>query len=121
MRKVVKMESREKKASVAIKKGDSVEIVRGKNRGKRGKVLKVFPREGKVVVEGFNIVKIQSRHTQDNPQGGIINRENPVKISNLRLICSRCNQPTKIRRVKVAESRSRVRVCKKCGEIIDKL
>ena len=91
------MESREKKASVAIKKGDSVEIVRGKNRGKRGKVLKVFPREGKVVVEGINIVKKHTRPTQDNPQGGIINRENPVNISNLRLICSRCNQPTKIR------------------------
>jgi len=74
-----------------------------------------------VVVEGINIVKKHTRPTQDNPQGGIINRENPVKISNLRLICSRCNQPTKIRRVKVAESRSRVRVCKKCGEIIDKV
>ncbi|HXL02165.1 MAG TPA: 50S ribosomal protein L24 [Candidatus Atribacteria bacterium] len=115
------MESREKKNGAVIKKGDVVEIVRGKNRGKRGKVLKVFPQEGRVVVEGINMVKKHTRPTQDNPQGGIINRENPIRISNLRLVCSRCNQLTKVQRVKVAESRFRVRVCKKCGEIIDKV
>ena len=121
MRTVVKMEKQEERVSVVIKKGDVVEVVRGKNRGKRGKVLRVFPGKGEAVVEGINMVKKHTRPTQDNPQGGIITRENPIKISNLRLVCSRCNQLTKIRRAKVAESHFRVRVCKKCGEIIDKV
>jgi len=121
MRKVVKMESQDKKVSAVIKKGDVVEVVRGRNRGKRGKVLKVFPRKGEAVVEGVNMVKKHARPTQDNPQGGIMTRENPIRVSNLRLVCSRCNQLTKIQRTKVAESHFRVRVCKKCGEIIDKV
>ncbi|HOQ67163.1 MAG TPA: 50S ribosomal protein L24 [Candidatus Atribacteria bacterium] len=121
MRKVIKVENQKKKVNVVIKKGDLVEVVRGNDRGKRGKVLKVFPREGQAVVEGVNMVKKHARPTQDNPQGGIMDKEGPVRISNLRLICSRCNQPTKIRRTAIPESRSRVRVCKKCGEIIDKV
>lgn len=121
MRKVIEVHSQKKKVNVVIKKGDSVEVVRGNDRGRRGKVLRVLPREGQAIVEGINMVKKHTRPTRDNPQGGMMDKENPVRISNLRLICSRCNQPTKIRRTTIPESRFRVRVCKKCGEIIDKV
>jgi large subunit ribosomal protein L24 len=104
-----------------IKKGDLVEVIHGKDRGKRGKVLTVLLQDGKAVVEGINMVKKHTRPTQKNPQGGIIDQENPVRISNLRLVCSRCNQVTRIKRTRVADARFRVRVCKKCGEIIDKV
>jgi len=104
-----------------IKKGDTVEVIHGKDRGKRGKVLTLLPQDGKVVVEGMNMVKKHVRPTQKNPQGGIIDQENPIRISNVRLVCSRCNQLTRIKRTKVADSKFRVRVCTKCGEIIDKV
>lgn len=115
------METRTERVKVPVKKGDLVEIVRGKDRGKRGKVLKVFPQDGKVVVEGVNMVKKHTRPTQENPQGGIIERENPVGLSKVRLVCSRCGQLTRIRRIAIPDSRFRVRVCKKCGEIVDKV
>jgi len=104
-----------------IKKGDTVEIIHGKDKGKRGKVLTVLLIDQKAVVEGINLVKKHTRATQENPQGGIINKENPMRISNLRLVCSRCNQLTKIKRSVISDSEYRVRICKKCGEIIDKV
>jgi len=115
------METKVERVKVPIRKGDLVEVVHGKDRGKRGKVLKVFPQDGKVVVEGVNMVKKHTRPTQENPQGGIIERENPVRLSNVRLVCSRCGQLTRIKRVVMPNSRFRVRVCKKCGEIVDKV
>jgi len=106
---------------VPIKKGDTVEIIHGKDKGKRGKVLTVLLTDQKALVEGINLVKKHTRATQQNPQGGVIHKENPMRISNLRLICSRCNQLTKIKRSTVSDSEYRVRLCKKCGEIIDKV
>ncbi|MGQ9473301.1 MAG: 50S ribosomal protein L24 [Candidatus Caldatribacteriaceae bacterium] len=104
-----------------IKKGDLVEIIHGKDRGKRGKVLTVLLQDGKAVVEGISMVKKHVRPTQKNPQGGIVDQENPVRISNLRLVCSRCSRLTRIRRTKIANAKFRVRICTKCGEIIDKV
>ncbi len=104
-----------------IKKDDTVEVSHGKDKGKRGKVLTVLLTDQKAVVEGVNLVKKHTRATQQNPQGGIINKENPMRISNLRLVCSRCNQLTKIKRSAISDSKYRVRICKKCGEIIDKV
>ena len=106
---------------VPIKKGDTVVVVHGKDKGKRGKVLTVLRTDQKAVVEGINLVKKHTRATQENPQGGIITKENPMRISNLRLVCSRCNQLTKIKRSTVSDSEYRVRICKKCSEIIDKV
>ncbi len=106
---------------VSIKKGDTVEVVHGKDRGKRGKVLTVFRQDDKAIVEGVNMVKKHTRATQDNPQGGIIEKENPLRISNLRLICPRCNNITRVRRDTVKGSKFRNRYCKKCQEIIDKV
>ena len=101
-----------------IKKGDLVEIISGKDKGKRGKVLRVIPKEMKVIVEGVNIVK---RHQRPNPrmrEGGIVEREAPIYASKVMLVCPNCSQRTRVG-FKVVEGK-KVRYCKKCGEIIDK-
>ena len=101
-----------------IKKGDLVEVISGKDKGKRGKVLRVMPKEGKVIVEGVNMIK---RHQRPNPrmkEGGIIEKEGPVYASKVMLVCPNCGQRTKVG-FKVVDGK-KVRYCKKCGEIIDK-
>ncbi len=101
-----------------IKKGDLVEIISGRDKGKRGKVLRVIPKEMKVIVEGVNIVK---RHQRPNPrmrEGGIVEREAPIYASKVMLVCPNCSQRTRVG-FKVVEGK-KVRYCKKCGEIIDK-
>lgn len=101
-----------------VRKGDTVIILAGKDRGKRGKVLTVFPEDRKVLVEGVNIVK---RHTRPRPpsipQGGIISKAMPIHSSKAMLICPSCNEPTRISK-KSLEDKSRVRVCKKCDKDI---
>lgn len=102
-----------------VVKNDTVVLKAGNNRGKTGKVLKVFPKENRAVVEGVNLIKRHSRPTQQMPQGGIIEKEAPVNISNLKVICPKCNRPTRIG-IKYLEDNSKVRFCKHpdCGEII---
>ncbi|MBN2366785.1 MAG: 50S ribosomal protein L24 [Calditrichaeota bacterium] len=102
-----------------IVKSDNVVVLAGKYRGRRGKVLKVFPNENRAVVEGINMIKKHSRPTRDLPQGGIIEKEAPVHISNLKVICPKCNRPTRIG-IRILEDKSKVRYCKHddCGEII---
>ncbi len=104
---------------VHVKKGDSVLVLSGKDRGKRGKVLEVRPREGKVLVEGINVVKKHQKPTQKVMQGGIIDKEIPLDRSNVMLICKRCGKPTRTGRSVLADGRS-VRVCKRCGEMLDR-
>lgn len=106
-------------AKVHVKKGDTVLVITGKDAGKKGKVLTVFPKEQRVIVEGVNVVK---RHTKPNkkmPQGGIVEKEAPIASSNVMLYCNKCNNPTRIGR-KFLDDGTKVRVCKKCGEVIDK-
>jgi len=102
----------------SIKKNDRVYILRGKDRGKQGRVLIVNPRDGKVVVEGIQLIK---RHTRPNPQknikGGIVEKESPIDVSNVALICQNCNKHTRIASQALADGR-RVRACKKCGSTI---
>lgn len=100
-----------------LRKGDKVMVIAGKDRGKSGKILRSFPRENRVLVEGVNIVKRHTRPTQKNPQGGIVERESPIHISNVMLVCPRCNQPTRVGRKITPEGK--FRVCKKCGEEIE--
>ena len=100
-----------------IKKGDKVMVIAGKDRGKSGKILRVFPSRERVLVEGVNIVKRHTRPTQKNPQGGIIEREAPIHISNVMLICPRCNKPARVGK-RVTEE-GKFRVCKRCGEEIE--
>mgnify|MGYP000387823780 CR=1 FL=1 len=102
---------------VHVKTGDEVIVINGKNRGMKGKVLQVSPAEGKVIVEGVNKVK---RHTKPNvkaPQGGIPVKEAPLNACKVMLVCPACNKPTRVGHKEV--NGKNVRVCKKCGEVID--
>lgn len=102
---------------VHIRKNDLVAVISGKNKGKRGKILKVFPKQGKAIVEKINLIKRHTRPRRQGEQGGIIEKEAPIHTSNLMLICNKCNRPVRIRK-KILENREKIRVCSKCGEII---
>ena len=101
-----------------IKKGEEVEVISGKDRGKRGEVLKVDPKEDQVIVEGVNIVHRHMRPTQDMPQGGIIENEAPIHISNVQLVCPGCGERSRTGKREL-DTGKKVRYCKKCDEIID--
>lgn len=101
-----------------IKRGDTVEVIQGKERGKRGKVLRVLPEEQRVVVERVNFIKRHVRPSQKNPQGGVIEREAGLHISNVQLVCPSCGQAARVG-VRV-EGGEKVRYCKKCNVQVDK-
>jgi len=101
-----------------IKKDDKVIVIAGKDKGKIGTVLKVDKQKQKVVVEKINIIKKHTRPSPNAPQGGIIEKEAPIHISNVMLICNKCAQPTRIAK-KILEDGRKVRICKKCKELID--
>ncbi|MCU0640586.1 MAG: 50S ribosomal protein L24 [Candidatus Margulisbacteria bacterium] len=103
---------------MAIKKGDTVVVLAGKNKGKKGKVIRVFPERGKVTVEGVNIAKRHQRPSR-NFQGGIIEKPMPLQVSNVMLVCPRCSEPTRI--AYKATSEKKARVCQSCNEIMDKV
>ncbi|MBN1552426.1 50S ribosomal protein L24 [bacterium] len=102
-----------------VKKNDQVLVIAGKELGKKGKVLKVFPKSNRVIVEGLNFIKKSQRPSQRSQKGGIIEKEAPIHLSNVMVICARCNAPTRIGRSELQDGK-RVRVCKKCGELLDK-
>jgi len=104
--------------SLKIKKDDKVMVIAGKDKGKIGTVLSVDKEKQRVVVEKVNIVKRHLRPSVNAPQGGIVEKEAPIHISNVMLICNKCAQPTRIGK-KVLEDGRKVRVCKKCKEPID--
>ncbi|MGI6230470.1 MAG: 50S ribosomal protein L24 [Tractidigestivibacter sp.] len=97
-----------------VKKGDKVVVISGKSKGVEGEILRSIPSEGKVVVEGANIVKKAVRPNANNQQGGIISQEAPIDVSNVMLICPSCGKPTRVGH-DVDDSGKKVRVCKKCG------
>ena len=103
-----------------IRKNDNVVVVTGKDRGKRGRVLKVLPQRNRLVIEGVNFVK---RHTRPNPQqnvkGGIVERESPLHASNVQIVCPECGAPTRIGHQLLDDGR-KVRVCRKCDGAVDK-
>ncbi|MBQ1540768.1 50S ribosomal protein L24 [Caulobacter sp. CCUG 60055] len=100
-----------------IKKGDRVVLLTGKDKGRQGAVLKVFPKEQRVLVEGLNIVQRHTRPTQGDPQGGIKNKEAPVHVSNVAFVDPKTGEPTRVG-FKI-EGDKKVRVAKKSGEVID--
>lgn len=104
--------------SMKIKKGDTVVVLTGKDKGKQGAVKQSFPQKQRVVVEKVNMVKKAMRPTQSNPQGGITSIEAPLHVSNVMLVCPECKQPTRVSK-RVNEAGKKVRVCKKCGKDID--
>jgi len=100
-----------------IRKGDEVMVIAGKDRGKRGKVLSVHPDEQRVVVAGVNMIKRHQKPIRIRTQAGIIQREAPIHVSNVMLICDKCHRPTRVGFTLLADG-SKARVCKKCGEVI---
>ncbi len=101
-----------------IKREDFVYIIAGKDKGRKGKVLQVIPKKQRVIVEGVNIVKKHQKPTQTT-QGGIIEKPAPIHVSNVMLVCPKCGKPTRVG-FTFLEDGTKVRMCKKCKEIIDK-
>jgi large subunit ribosomal protein L24 len=102
-----------------IKKGDTVEVITGNHRRMRGAVHRVLPDKNRVIVSGINIIKRHTKATgRVRTQAGIIEREAPLHISNVALVCPHCNQPTKIG-LKLLTDGGKARICKRCNETID--
>ena len=101
---------------LSIRKGDFVIAIAGRDDGKKGKVLHVFPKSQRAIVEGLHIVKRHMRPRSQNERGGIIEKESPIHISNLMLFCRRCNRGSRIGKKEIKGEK--VRFCRRCGEII---
>jgi large subunit ribosomal protein L24 len=103
-----------------VRKNDQVKVIAGDDRGKTGRVLKVFPKKQKVVVENVNYVWKHLRKSQQRPEGGRLQKEAPIHVSNVRVVCQSCNKPTKIVRQRLEEPKAprSVRICKLCGQPI---
>ena len=104
---------------VHVRRGDTVAVIAGRERGKRGKVLRVLRDRGRVMVEKVNMIKRHQRPTQKLRQGGIIEREGALALANVLLVCGRCDRAARTG-IKVLGDGRRIRVCKRCGESIDK-
>ena len=102
-----------------VHREDTVMVLTGKDRGKKGRVIRLFPKTETALVEKINLVKRHTRPNQQLPQGGILEKEAPIHISNLQVVCSKCAKSTKIAH-KILANGQKVRSCKKCGEILDK-
>ena len=100
-----------------VKKGDTVQILSGKDKGKQGKIISAFPKNSKVIVEGINKVKRHSKPSLKVPNGGIISKEMPIHSCKVQLVYPACNKPTRIAHKSV--NGKNARVCKKCGEVIE--
>jgi large subunit ribosomal protein L24 len=96
-----------------IKKGDIVQVLKGKDRGKKGKVISVFTAAGKALIEGCNIAKKHSRQTRQDQKGGIVNIEVPIVLANLGVVCKACDKPARVG-FKVAADGAKERICKHC-------
>ena len=100
-----------------IKKNDKVEITKGKDRGKTGKVLRIESSENRLYVEGANIINKHTRQKDQSKPGGIIKKEGPINMSNVKLVCPNCGGPTRVG-FEVKDSGEKVRLCKKCNQQI---
>ena len=101
-----------------IRKNDNVRVIAGNDKGKEGKVLKVFPGSGKIIVEKVNMTKRHTRASKDLPQGGIIEKEGPINVSNVMLVCPNTGKPTRIGKDVLSDG-GRARVSKKSGEMLN--
>jgi len=104
---------------IHVKKEDMVMVIAGKEKGKTGKLLNVFADKGRATVENLNVVKRHTRPTQANPEGGIVEKEAPIAISNLMIICAACGKPARTG-VRMLDDGTKARFCKKCNELVDK-
>ncbi len=102
-----------------LKKSDVVMIIAGKEVGKSGKILKFLPKSQRVVVEKVNMIKRHTKPSAKLRQGGIVEREGSLQVSNVMILCHKCNAPVRIGK-RILEDGSKVRVCRKCGDILDR-
>lgn len=103
--------------SLFVKKGDTVKILSGKNAGKKGKVLETSPKEGKIIIEGLNIVKKHVKPRKMGDPGGIISAESAIYACKVMVVCPRCGKPARIGH-KVYKDGSKDRICRRCGETV---
>jgi large subunit ribosomal protein L24 len=102
-----------------LRKGDTVEVIGGKFRGKRGRILKVIPEEARAIVEGINLVKRHMKASQKNPQGGIVEKPAPLPAARLMVVCAKCGEAARIGH-RYLDDGTKVRYCKHCGEQMEK-
>jgi large subunit ribosomal protein L24 len=102
---------------VHVKTGDTVVVLNGKDRGKKGKVLAVSPKEGKVIVEGINMVSKHVKPRKMGDEGGIVKAEGAMYACKVQIVCPRCGKPTRVSH-KIYEDGTKERICKKCGEAL---
>ena len=102
-----------------IKKDDKVKVIVGKDEGKIGKVLKVDRKKNRILVEKINMVKRHSKPTNQNRQGGIIEKEMPIQWSNVMVMCNKCVTPARVKMQRLEDGK-KIRICVKCGEALDK-
>lgn len=100
-----------------LKVDDQVEVIAGKDKGRVGKITRILPKENKAIVEKINVVKRHTKPSMVNQQGGILEKDAPIHVSNLMLICDKCAKPVRMK-INVLEDGSKVRACKKCGETL---
>lgn len=105
-------------SKVHVKKGDTVYILSGKDKGKKGKVLSVIPENQMILVEGVNMTTKHKKPRSRYQQGGIVHQESPIYSSKAMLVCDKCKSPTKVGKL-ILENGEKARVCKKCKEVID--
>jgi large subunit ribosomal protein L24 len=103
-----------------IKKNDLVTVINGKEQGKSGRILKVLPEKESVIIEKINFIKRHSRPHGQQRRGGILEKEAPLHISNVMLLCEKCNRPVRIGHRLVEGDKKKARFCRRCGEIFDK-
>lgn len=101
-----------------VRKKDTVMVITGKNKGKSGQVIRVIPEKNKVFVQKVNMIKRHTRPTQKSPQGGIVEKEGPIHVSNLKIVCPKCSKAVRVR-MNHLDSGKKVRACRLCDEILD--
>jgi len=102
----------------AIRKGDQVKVIAGNDRGKEGEVLQVSPKERRILVRGVNVIKRHQRPTSRQHEGGIVEREAPIHVSNAMVVCPECDHPARVG-FQRDEDGAKMRVCRQCGEMFD--
>lgn len=101
-----------------IRKNDTVLVITGKDKGKKGKVRFAYPRESRIMVEGINMIKKHAKARGQVQQAGIIEREGPISVADVMLVCSKCNKPSRIG-FRVLQDGRKARICRSCGEVVD--
>jgi large subunit ribosomal protein L24 len=101
-----------------IRKNDTVVVLNGKEKGKRGRVLAIFTKKDRLIVERTNMIKKHMKPSKQHQQGGIIDKEAPLHVSNVMLVCTKCDKPSRFGSL-MLDNGKKVRVCKKCKEVID--